>query len=311
MSIIPVSRDPSVCGSFNLLNLDHLLPELPEVETMRRGVLPVVGSCITKAERPVCRLRPILFEPKIRTFDRRVRGQEIVDVGRRGKRVMIYLGSHDVIVIEPRMTGLVLLADPPGPEHLRLRLTLTGGPNDQLLFWDRRGLGTVRLLSAEELKIKVDGKLGTDALCISHDELRDKLKTSRREIKVALLDQAVVAGIGNLYAAEILFLSGIDPRTRCDSLTGPQWKRIQQATHAVLQEAIEHEGSTLSDGTYRNALNGEGGYQNYHRVYDRVDEPCFRCKKGRIRRIVQAQRSTFFCPKCQQRRGLHHTVRTI
>lgn len=278
---------------------------------MRRGVLPVVGSRITKAQRPECRLRPILFEPTIRTFDRRVRGQEIVDVGRRGKRVMIHLENEDVIVIEPRMTGLVLLADPPGPEHLRLRLTLQGGPSSQLLFWDRRGLGTVRLLSPDELKVKVEGKLGPDALEITHGELTDKLQKSRREIKVALLDQAVVAGIGNLYAAEILFLSGIDPRTRCDRLAGPQWKRIQQATHAVLREAIQHEGSTLSDGTYRNALNGEGGYQNYHRVYDRADESCVRCRKGLIRRIVQAQRSTFFCPKCQQRRGLHHTVRTI
>ena len=286
------------------------MPELPEVETMRRGVLSVVGSRITKAQRPECRLRPILFEPNICTFDQRVRGQEIVDVGRRGKRVMIHLGNEDVIVIEPRMTGLVLLADPPGSEHLRLRLTLAGGSNKQLLFWDRRGLGTVRLLSADEMKVKVDSKLGPDALRVTHHELKDKLKTSRREIKVALLDQAVVAGIGNLYAAEILFLSGIDPRTRCDCLTGPQWKRIQQATHTVLQEAIQHEGSTLSDGTYRNALNGEGGYQNYHRVYDRVDQACIRCKKGRVRRIVQAQRSTFFCPKCQQRKGLHHTVRT-
>ena len=278
---------------------------------MRRGVLPVVGSRITKAQRPECRLRPILFEPTIRTFDRRVFGQEIVDVGRRGKRVMIHLENEDVIVIEPRMTGLVLLADPPGPEHLRLRLTLQGGPSSQLLFWDRRGLGTVRLLSPDELKVKVEGKLGPDALEITHGELTDKLQKSRREIKVALLDQAVVAGIGNLYAAEILFLSGIDPRTRCDRLVGPQWKRIQQATHAVLREAIQHEGSTLSDGTYRNALNGEGGYQNYHRVYDRADESCVRCKIGLIRRIVQAQRSTFFCPKCQQRRGLHHSVRTI
>ena len=295
----------------NVLYSDGPLPELPEVETMRRGVLPVLGSHIMKAQRPECRLRPILLEPSIRTFDRRVRDQEIVDIGRRGKRVLIHLGNHDAIVIEPRMTGLVLLADPPGPEHLRLRLTLKGGPSDQLLFWDRRGLGTVRLLTPDELKVKVDGKLGPDALQITDGELKDKLKASRREIKVALLDQAVVAGIGNLYAAELLFLSGIDPRTRCDRLTGSQWKRIQQATHAVLLEAIQHEGSTLSDGTYRNALNGEGGYQNYHRVYDRVDQSCVRCKKGRIRRIVQAQRSTFFCPKCQQRRGSHHMVRTI
>ena len=94
---------------------------------MRRGVLPTVGSEIVRAERPPCRLRPILLEPAIRTFDRRVRGQQIVDIGRRGKRVMIHLKNRNVIVIEPRMTGLVLLADPPGPEHLRLRLSLSGG----------------------------------------------------------------------------------------------------------------------------------------------------------------------------------------
>ena len=287
------------------------LPELPEVETMRRGVLPVVGTRILFAEQPECRLRPILLEPDIYNFDRRVRGQEIVGIGRRGKRVMIYLGSEDVIVIEPRMTGLVLLADPPGLDHLRIRLQLEGRKHEQLLFWDRRGLGTVRLLSPDEVRDRIEGRLGPDALEITELQLKSKLCESRREIKVALLDQTAVAGIGNLYAPEILFLAGIDPRTCCNRLSAAQWRRIVDATHVVLREAIRHEGSTLSDGTYRNALNGEGGYQNYHLVYDRADQMCSRCKKGRIRRIVQAQRSTFFCPKCQLRSRLHHTVRTI
>ncbi|MGI9474682.1 MAG: bifunctional DNA-formamidopyrimidine glycosylase/DNA-(apurinic or apyrimidinic site) lyase [Rubripirellula sp.] len=284
------------------------MPELPEVETMRRGVLPVVGSRILKAERPPCRLRPILLQPRIDAFDRNVREQTITDIGRRGKRVMIHLQNEQTIVIEPRMTGLVLLADPPGEEHLRLRLSLSGGPNRQLLFWDRRGLGTVRLLTAKELERQVESKLGIDALVISGDQLRDRLFRSRREIKVALLDQAAVAGIGNLYAAEILFLAGIDPRTRCDRLTRDQWHRIVRATRLVLGDAIEHEGSTLSDGTYRNALNGEGGYQNYHRVYDRADQGCPRCRSSKIRRIIQAQRSTFFCPNCQRKRGMHPSV---
>ena len=275
---------------------------------MRRGVLPIVGSRIESAERPPCKLRPILLRPRIDAFDRRVRGKRIADVGRRGKRVMIQLDDGQTIVIEPRMTGLVLLADPPRIEHLRLRLKLRGGPNRQLLFWDRRGLGTVRLLRPREVTRHVDAKLGVDALAVTADQLRQRLHSSRRAVKVALLDQAAVAGIGNLYAAEILFLAGVDPRTRCDRLTRPQWERIQQSTVLVLEAAIEHEGSTLSDGTYRNAINGEGGYQNYHRVYDRADSHCPRCRRGQIRRIVQAGRSTFFCPICQQKRGLHDSL---
>lgn len=284
------------------------MPELPEVETMRRGVLGAVGSRITSAERPPCERRPIQLTPRIDAFDRRVRDRMIRAVGRRGKRVLIELDDSQVIVIEPRMTGLVLITDPPSIDHLRFRLVLSGGQNQEILFWDRRGLGTVRLWTNKEFQTQVDAKLGVDALEITPDELRGKLSASRRAVKVALLDQKAVAGIGNLYAAEILFLAGVDPRTRCDKLTGPQWIRICDCTRYVLNDAIAHEGSTLSDGTYRNALNDPGGYQNCHRVYDRAALPCPRCDDGVIRRLVQAQRSTFFCPKCQQKSGLHRSV---
>lgn len=286
---------------------DTAMPELPEVETMRRGVLPIVGSRIQSAERPDCQCRPISIQPRIDALDRRVRGKQIARIGRRGKRVMIELEDGQVIVIEPRMTGLVLLADPPGPEHLRFRLKLSG-KNRQLLFWDRRGLGTVQLLKPSEVPTVIDAKLGVDALDITSDQLREQLGKSQRAVKVALLDQSKVAGIGNLYAAEILFLAGVDPRTRCDRITRAQWLRIQQATLEVLELAIRYEGSTLSDGTYRNALNKAGGYQNHHRVYDRAGMDCVRCGQGVIRRIVQAQRSTFFCPVCQRKSGLHETL---
>ncbi len=289
------------------------MPELPEVETMRRGILSVVGCRIAAAERPACQRRPILIRPRIDALDRRVRDKRITAVDRRGKRVMIRLedGQREdgqTLVIEPRMTGLVLLSDPPGPEHLRFRLRLVGGLHEQLLFWDRRGLGTVRLLQASEVGVLVDQKLGVDALLITADEFRSRLGASRRVIKVALLDQAAVAGIGNLYASEILFVAGIDPRVRCDRVTGPQWSRIASATVEVLSEAIRHEGSTLRDGTYRNALNDPGGYQNHHQVYDRADLPCKRCSRGVIRRIVQAARSTFFCPQCQRKTGIHDSI---
>lgn len=280
---------------------------------MRRGILPVVGCRIETAERPPCALRPILMQPRIDALRRRLCGQIIRGVGRRGKRVVIEVGGDEFLVFEPRMTGLLLLADPPDQEHLRFRLRFAGSPGEssacrELLFWDRRGLGTIRLMRGSEVVHRVDGKLGIDALQITSDQLRERLGRSQRAIKVALLDQSAVAGIGNLYASEILFLAGIDPRARCNRLTTPQWQRIERATRRVLEEAIQHEGSTLSDGTYRNALNGEGSYQHFHRVYDRKDQPCPRCRVGRIHRIVQAQRSTFFCPNCQRRRGLHPSV---
>ncbi|MCG8653434.1 MAG: bifunctional DNA-formamidopyrimidine glycosylase/DNA-(apurinic or apyrimidinic site) lyase [Pirellulales bacterium] len=284
------------------------MPELPEVETMRRGLLTIVGSRIRAAERPPCRCQPILLRPRIDAFDRRVRGKTITGIGRRGKRVMIGLEDGQTIVIEPRMTGLVLLSDPPGPEHLRLRLRLSGGKDRQLLFWDRRGLGTVRLLREREISAVVDEKLGVDALEVTAAQLRDRLQRSRRAVKVALLDQTVVAGIGNLYASEILFVAGVDPRSRCDRLHRSQWARIAVAVGDVLTEAIAHEGSTLSDNTYRNALNDPGGYQNYHRVYDRADMACPRCLVGRVRRLVQVGRSTFYCPNCQQKRGIHASL---
>lgn len=284
------------------------MPELPEVETMCRGIAPVVGSTINSVERPPCRLKACLLQPRIDVFNRRVSGRSIESVGRRGKRVLIHMDDSQVIVIEPRMTGLVLLVDPPTKDHLRLRMNLTGGAESELLIWDRRGLGTIRLLDAAEFATRVDQRLGVDALEITADQLRDQLKASSRQVKVALLDQKAIAGIGNLYAAEILFLSGVDPRTRCDKLSRQQWQRIHAAIVGVLSEAIRYEGSTLGDGTYRNALNDPGGYQNCHRVYDRAALPCPRCRTGAIRRIVQAQRSTFFCPVCQQKRGVHPLV---
>jgi formamidopyrimidine-DNA glycosylase len=237
------------------------------------------------------------------SFRRRAVGATINGVSRLGKRVGVELDRSAAIVFEPRMTGLVLLAEPPTREHLRLQIGLSDGPADELLYWDRRGLGSVRLLSREQLAGRFDdGALGPDALSISPEQLAERFGSSRRAIKVALLDQRAVAGIGNLYAAEILHRAGIHPAVPCDRLKPNDWRLLHAAIVEILEMAIEHEGSTLSDGTYRNALNQSGGYQNHHRVYDRAGEPCLVCGTGRIERIVQAQRATFFCPKCQRRR---------
>jgi formamidopyrimidine-DNA glycosylase len=276
------------------------MPELPEVETMCRGVAAAVGATVTGVERPACRLKPISVWPRIDVFRRRVTGRCVEAVDRIGKRVSLRLDSGAAIVFEPRMTGLVLLGEPPDKEHLRFRLTLAGARVEQVLFWDRRGLGSVRLALPEQWqRLYGPEKLGPDALTIELPRLQERLAASRRPIKVALLDQRAVAGIGNLYASEILNVARIHPELPCSRLTPGAWQRLYEAIRVVLIEAIHYEGSTLSDGTYRNALNDPGSYQNHHRVYDRAGERCRSCGLGTVLRIVQAQRSTFYCPVCQ------------
>jgi formamidopyrimidine-DNA glycosylase len=280
------------------------VPELPEVETMRRGVLPVIGARITGVYQVANHLHPIVVAPATAAFRRRVVGAHVRDIGRLGKRLLMWLDTDQAIVFEPRMTGLVLLADPPSPEHLRFRVDLAGVAAPCVWYWDRRGLGSVRLLRPSQVTEQLGpARLGPDALGLDVACLKARLGQRRRPIKVALLDQSAVSGIGNLYASEILHVARIDPRTRCDQLTPRQWQRLACSLHEVLDEAIRYEGSTLADGTYRTVLNNPGGYQNHHRVYDRAGQLCPSCGKRSIERIVQAQRSTFFCSRCQRARS--------
>ena len=278
------------------------MPELPEVETMVRGIRPhVEGRTITTLRKCRCTRKPISISPAWPTISRRVKNTTIVCVRRIAKRVVIDLSSEDSLVIEPRMTGLMLLSDPPSKEHLRLQWNLQpdGTGPDAFWFWDRRGLGTFRMYGPGELKADLDQRLGPDALEMTVAQWKTGLAKTSRAIKVAMLDQKLVAGIGNLYASEILHATKIHPETRANELSAAQVKRIRTWTNRILETAIKYEGSTLNDGTYRNVLNKDGGYQNEHRVYGRENETCPRCRTTKITRIVQTQRSTFFCPTCQ------------
>ena len=278
------------------------MPELPEVETMVRGIRnTIVGRRIRELRECPCSCRPLTLSPSFTEMARRTHGREVIAVRRVAKRVVIDLSGDESFVIEPRMTGLMLLTDPPDREHLRLEWHMSGnGPSASVWFWDRRGLGVVRLCDAEELSRRLGGdSLGKDALLMTELDWREVCQRTARPIKVALLDQKLVAGIGNLYASEILHESRISPLRPTNKLTKPQIARLQAATQHVLNEAIKYEGSTLGDGTYRNALNESGGYQNSHRVYDREELTCPTCQQSKIIRIVQAQRSTFYCRRCQ------------
>jgi len=285
------------------------MPELPEVETMRRGIAGVAGCRIASAGFPRETRRPIALDPAPASMRRRLVGRTIAAVHRFGKRVAIELAATGGapaawLVIEPRMTGLLLLVPPPSTAHVRMDLALEAVADDgtaghRLLFWDRRGLGTIRLVDRHGLAAACGAdRLGPDGLVVTGAALAAGAGGSRRAVKIALLDQRLVAGIGNIYAAEILFRAGIDPRTACRRLSADAWERIAAAARRILAEAVRMEGSTIGDETYRTADNRAGRFQRRHRVYGRARQPCRGCG-GPIERIVQAQRSTFFCPRCQ------------
>lgn len=268
---------------------------------MRRGIAAIAGCRIQGLRKPRSMLQAIEIIPPLAAFRRRVVGRTIVAVGRVGKRIVLELDGGDRVVIEPRMTGLVLLAQPPDDRHLRLVFELSSGPAGQLLFWDQRGLGVVRLATAREFHHRYGPeRLGPDALELSADALRQRLQASRRAIKTALMDQRALAGVGNLYASEILHRSGVHPALPCRRLRPGQWKKIHAAMREILAAAVRRQGSTLRDGAYRVARNRPGGYQQFQGAYARAGQRCRRCGKGEIARIVQSGRSTFFCPACQR-----------
>ncbi|MGQ9605439.1 MAG: bifunctional DNA-formamidopyrimidine glycosylase/DNA-(apurinic or apyrimidinic site) lyase [Thermogutta sp.] len=302
------------------------MPELPEVETMRRGLLPIVGGRIISAAVPRTSLQPITFRPDRRTVLRALRGRCIHEVTRLGKRVVFNLDGGRRLVLEPRMTGRLFLDVTEPISHVRLILEIllpesetpashppaasliaahpaaTPGPVRRVVFRDVRGLGVVWLMDERAWQRELGPhKIGPDALDIDASTLRHRLAPRRTAVKVALLDQKAVAGIGNIYASEALHRAKIHPAEPCAQLSHRHWHRLHAAIREVLTEAVALQGSTLTDGTYGTPGNRAGRYQDRHLVYRREGQPCLQCGRSVIQRIVLAQRSTFFCPRCQRR----------
>jgi formamidopyrimidine-DNA glycosylase len=277
------------------------MPELPEVETMRRGLRGAEGGTVVSIRRSRCRKQPIRVNASWPAISRALRHRKLDRVDRHGKRLILRFDNGSALVIEPRMTGLLVTEGEPGREHLRFEIRLRGSRCPRIAFWDQRGLGQVFLFDPAGIASYLSPRnIGPDALKIRTSQLQANLSHRSIPVKVGLLDQKSVAGVGNIYASEILHLCGIDPRRPCRDVLSRQWPEIHRQMLIVLKSAIRHEGSTLRDGTYRNTLNKSGGYQNHHRVYDRKGERCRKCDRGTIQRIVQAQRSTYFCDRCQK-----------
>lgn len=271
------------------------MPELPEVETIVRslrmgnnGKAQLIGSKIIRAK---VYWHKTLDRPSIRTFKKRIVGQTIQDITRRGKYIVIQLSS-DVMLIHLRMSGDILVARGEKPLGTHTRLSMWLDNELQIAFNDTRKFGRVWLVKDSQ---EVLEKLGPEPLEIelTSEKLYQMLQSKKRQIKPLLLDQHFIAGIGNIYADEALHLAKIHPQQASNKINMKQTVGLLASIRKVLEEGIERNGASI-DWVYKG-----GEYQNYFRVYQRTGESCFVCSRS-IERIVVGQRSTHFCPNCQQ-----------
>jgi formamidopyrimidine-DNA glycosylase len=284
------------------------MPELPEVQTVVTTLSPrVIGNRIAR----VVHVRPDMITPAQFNLTDALEGRTIQSVTRRGKRIVIQLDDGNTWFIHLGMTGRLQVErrDATVEPHTHLILDLepaartqrVPGParpahalraGYQLRFRDPRRFGEIRWLGAAH----EDPKMGPEPLSMRKAQLQARLSRTTRAIKNALMDQHVVAGLGNIYVDESLFAAGIHPLTPADQLTDEQVTRLTKSIKKVLRRAIRHRGSTLRD--YVDAEGGKGAFQKLHSVYDRADQPCRTCRSP-IERIVLGGRSTHFCAACQ------------
>jgi len=276
-----------------------VMPELPEVETVRRGLLPVMeGQLITRADIR----RPDLRWPFPPDMSARLAGKTVQNLRRRSKYILVDLSSGETLIIHLGMSGRMLVS--PGPhadlqKHDHVVLDMENGA--RVTFNDARRFGSMDLIATDQVdnhRLLVD--LGPEPLGNEFDGeyLTTRLKTRNTPIKSALLDQRIVAGLGNIYVCEVLHRTGISPQIKAQNLTKPRVASLVPAIRDVLELAIKAGGSSLKD---HRQTDGELGYfQHSFQVYDRENQPCTRpgCG-GTISRIVQSGRSSFYCPKCQ------------
>jgi len=277
------------------------MPELPEVETVRRMLAESVrGRVIRSVALSGQRLRERIPP----TLPRRLRGRTIERLGRRGKMLLIGLDGELTLLSHLGMSGrwLVLLPrERPALAHVHVRIGFADGT--RLWFQDVRRFGLLRLVATADVdRDPALAALGPDPLSVppTGASLRAAARGSRVAVKSFLLDQRRIAGLGNIYASEVLHRAGLDPRRRAGALSAREWDAVAREIVAVLAEAIARMGTTFS--MYRTVWGEPGQYGEMLRVYDRAGEPCRRCGTP-IRRIVQGQRSTFYCPACQGGRG--------
>ena len=285
------------------------MPELPEVETLRLSLLPRVKGRVIESVR---KYRADLRFPLPKNMAGRLAGARIADIGRKGKYLLFHIAGGDVLLVHLGMSGNLRLfragAKAPIPAHTHVIFTLEGV--GRLLYVDPRRFGFMELFAARNIaRNRHLAVLGRDPLCDGLDVefFARGLRGSRRAIKNALMDQSFIAGLGNIYCCEALFRAGISPLAEAGVLVGGNVGRrrllaLSAAIEATLRDALRAGGSSIRD--YIDAEGESGHFQHEFQVYDRAGEACPRAGcKGVIRRIMQAGRSSFHCPRCQRLGG--------
>ncbi|MGI8633589.1 MAG: bifunctional DNA-formamidopyrimidine glycosylase/DNA-(apurinic or apyrimidinic site) lyase [Solirubrobacterales bacterium] len=288
------------------------MPELPEVETIRRQLAPeLTGAVISHAEI----LDPRFSRPgEPAPMADGLRGRRIEKVDRRGKYLLLVLDADRTLAIHLRMTGNLLLEPAAGPtldpspvrlythaateDHLRARLHLADGRI--LRYTDVRRFGHGALLLGSEQRTYIDGRLGPEPLGqrFGAEHIARHARGRRAPLKSFLLDQKVVAGMGNIYADETLFRARLHPLSPAGSTRAEHHERLAVAATEALVTGIEHGGASISD--YRDATGAQGSAQEEFLVHTRAGRPCMSCAES-VRRIVVGGRATHFCPRCQMR----------
>jgi len=265
------------------------MPELPEVETIKRDLEKIV---LGKKIIEVCVHNPaIIRQMSADKFKKGLTGSTIKNVLRKAKTLILELSNGKSLVIHLKMTGQLVY--PGDGKKSRVSFKLSDGK--MLDFNDQRLFAELRLLD-DWKKFKFIKELGPEPYDLSMEQFKEMLSVKKTKIKPLLMDQKFISGIGNLYAAEILFRSKIDPARSAQSLTEKEKELLFNSIKQVLDEAIRYGGSSVDDYV---RLSGERGtYAQYHKVYGREGERCFFCKTP-VKRISLGGRGTYFCPECQ------------
>ncbi|MCB8985978.1 MAG: DNA-formamidopyrimidine glycosylase [Ardenticatenaceae bacterium] len=270
------------------------MPELPEVETTVRALRqPLVGSTITDVRSDWPRQ---IVTPDLPELQARIYGQRIEAIDRRGKYLIFRLSGHETLIIHLKMSGHLAVVDKDAPASKHVHATFSLADGRELRFRDTRKFGRIYLVSDPT---EIVGKLGPEPLSpeFTVDLLTRRIAGRKRVLKPLLLDQTVIAGIGNIYADEALFYAGLDPRRTADSLTPIEIARLHAAIQKVLKLGIAREGASIDQ--YVKPDGSKGDMQNAVAIFRRTGEPCYQCQTP-IVRIVLGGRSTHFCPHCQQ-----------
>jgi formamidopyrimidine-DNA glycosylase len=266
------------------------MPELPEVETIKRDLEKII---LDKKINEVCIHHPAVVRyPQLNKFKSQLEGAKIKNILRKAKVLILELSNGKSLVIHLKMTGQLVY--PGDAKKSRVSFHLSDGKildfNDQRLFAELRVIDDWRSL-------KFIQGLGPEPFELSLDKFKEMLSQKKTKIKALLMDQSFISGIGNLYAAEVLFRAGIHPGRPTNSLSDKEKEALFKAIKDVLGEAIKYGGSSVDD--YVRLSGQPGDYVKHHRVYGREGKPCLICKTP-IKRISLGGRGTYFCPRCQK-----------